>query len=177
MGWVQLQDNYHIPISLPSRNYNKNGRDFFCDAFPKGRREKKNFQNFQGFFPEFFHSFLSIFFFSIFFFLFFIKKNEGYIQESQERGRLCVVYHGTLHMVHYTQPPTFATSSSYFVLFLVSSPNFVQLFGGLSKLCFFRTLYFWKDLNVQFGPNIKIFGVMVIKIRVRKEDYAMLKIL
>ena len=56
---------------------------------------------------------------------------------------LDVVYLDTLH-----QDPIFATSSGYFVFFLVSGPIFMWLFGGLFELHFLQTVYAWKYLDV-----------------------------
>ena len=67
----------------------KNGRVFFCDGFPKERREKF-FSKFLRIFLEFSHSFHSVFLFlflpriSHFFFIFFTKNEGVFIGEPME---------------------------------------------------------------------------------------------
>ena len=101
--------------------------------------ERENFfPKFLGIFPKFFHSF-PIFFlpFSLSFSSYFSQKNKGVLIGEPRKGEaMCSVPWYT------TQPPTFATALGYFVFFLVSGPNFVQLFGGLSELHFLQNIYF-----------------------------------
>ena len=182
MGWVQLQEKLSHPYKLTHEKLQIKMEGFFfffcffCDGFPKGRKEKKKFRISRDFsrifalFSLYFSIFLSIFFFLGYFY----PKKMGIIYRRAKKVRgyvLCV-------MTHNTQSPTFASSSSYF-FFLISGPMIVQLFGGIFKLRFLQTLYPWKDLDVQLPLVLTLqnLELRLLRYRIRKEGDAMLKIL
>ena len=178
MGWVQLQEKLSHPYKLTHKKLQIKMEDFFfCDGFPKGRRERENFQNFQGFFHNFFTLF-SLFFFSFFFSLsfsyYFSQKIRGYLQESQERGRLCVVYHGTLYIASH-----FCHRIRLFCLFSSFWSKFCAAVWRPSELHFLQNIYFQKYLDVQFllVLTLKDLELWLSRYRFWKEGYAMLKIL
>ena len=80
-------------------------------------------------------------------------------------------------MLHFSQPPIFATSSGYFVFFSFSSLIFMQLFGGLSKFRFPQNLYTQKALNFQFPMVLTLLDLELRSSRycTRKEDDTVLK--
>ena len=142
----------------------------------KGREREKIFKISRDFSRIFslFSLYFSFSFFSLSFSSYFSQKNKGVLIGEPRKGEaMCSVPWYT------TQPPTFATALGYFVFFLVSGPNFVQLFGGLSELHFLQNIYFQKYLDVQFllVLTLKDLELWLSRYRFWKEGYAMLKIL
>jgi len=73
MGWVWLQEKLSHPYKFTHKKLQiKMEETFFCDGFPKGRREKKIFKisrNFSRIFPLF-SLYFSIFFLHLFLLIF-----------------------------------------------------------------------------------------------------------
>ena len=159
MGWVQLQEKLSHPYKFTHKKLQiKMEETFFCDGFPKGRREKK-FSKFLGIFPLF-SLYFSIFF-SPSFSSYFSQKMRGYLQGRKERGRLCVVYHGTLHIASH-----FCHLIRLFCLFSSFWSKICAAVWRHFRAPFSSKFIFLERSGclVSIGPNLKRFGAMVVKI-------------
>ena len=83
-----------------------------------------------------------------------------------------------IYLIRCTTPSPlfFSTSSDYFVFFSISGLIFVQLFGGLSELHFFKLYMLGKLwMSSSNSPILVRFGATVIEIWRFEADDAMLK--
>ena len=162
MGWVQLQEKLSHPYKFTHKKLQiKMEETFFCDGFLKGG-ERENFQNFQEFFQNFSTIFSLFFnFFSPSFSSYFSQKMRGYLQGRKERGRLCVVYHGTLHIASH-----FCHLIRLFCLFSSFWSKICAAVWRHFRAPFSSKFIFLERSGclVSIGPNLKRFGAMVVNI-------------